>query len=79
MITKTFTSGAGGLRFKSQAGQIEHSIATASHRCDITSNGAVLSGRNNAEMGPANLIHASAYYSEYNKRFDLETTKFSNY
>ena len=30
----------------------------------------VLSGRNDAEMGPANSLHASAYYSEYNERFD---------
>ena len=37
-----FVSGAGGLRFKSDA-----------------------------EMGPANSLHAPAYYSEYNERFDL--------
>ena len=30
-------------------------------------------GRNDAEMGPANSLHASAYYSEYNERFDLIT------
>ena len=29
-------------------------------------------GRNDAEMGPANSIHASAYYSEYNERFDFD-------
>ena len=28
---------------------------------------------NDAEMGPANLLHASAYYSEYNERFDLNS------
>ena len=28
-------------------------------------------GRNDADMGPANSLHASAYYSEYNERFDL--------
>ena len=27
--------------------------------------------RNDTEMGPANSLHAPAYYSEYNKRFDL--------
>ena len=48
-------------------------LPTARHRCDISSKGAVLPGRNDAEMGPANSLHASAYYSEYNKRFDLTT------
>ena len=46
-------------------------LPTARHRCDISSNGAVLPGRNDAEMGPANSLHASAYHSEYNERFDL--------
>ena len=46
-------------------------LPTARHRCDISSNEAVLPGRNDAEMGPANSLHASAYYSEYNERFDL--------
>ena len=46
-------------------------LPTARHRCNISSNGAVLPGRNDAEMGPANSLHASAYYSEYNERFDL--------
>ena len=41
----TFVSGAGGPRFKSRAGQIKHSVA---HR------------RNDAEVGPANWLHASA-------------------
>ena len=36
----------------------------------ISSKGAVLPGRNDAEMGPANSLHASAYYSEYNEIFD---------
>ena len=31
--------------------------------------------RNDAEMGPANSLHASAYYSEYNERFDLNYQK----
>ena len=46
-------------------------LPTARYRCDISSKGAVLPGRNDAEMGPANSLHASAYYSEYNERFDL--------
>ena len=40
-------------------------LPTARHRCSISSKGAVLPGRNDAEMGPANSLHASAYYSEY--------------
>ena len=62
-----FVSGAGGLRFKSDA-----VLPTARHRCDISSKGAMLPGRNDAEMGPANSLHVSAYYSEYNERFNLK-------
>ena len=43
----------------------------ARHRFNISSKGAVLPGRNDVEMGPANSLHASAYYSKYNERFDL--------
>ena len=39
-----FVSGAGGLKFKSWAGQI--------HRCDISSKEAVFPERNDAEMAP---------------------------
>ena len=46
-------------------------LPLARHRCDISSKGAVLPGRNDAEIGPANSLHASAYYSKYNERFDL--------
>ena len=46
-------------------------LPTASHRCDISSKGAVLPRRNDAEMGPANSLHASVYYIEYNKRLGL--------
>ena len=35
-------------------------LLTARHRCDISSKGAMLPGRDDAEMGPANLLHASA-------------------
>ena len=34
------------------------------HRCDISSKEAVLPGRNDAEMGPANL------YSQYNETYE---------
>ena len=47
-------------------------LPTARHRCDISSKEAVLAGRNDAEMGPANSLHASAYYSECNERFDFD-------
>ena len=47
-------------------------LPTARHHCDISSKGAALRGRNDAEMGPANSLHASAYYSEYNERFDFD-------
>ena len=33
----------------------------------------LLPGQNDVEMGPANLLHALVYYSEYNERFDLVT------
>ena len=29
-------------------------------------------GLNDTEMGPANSLHASAYYSEYNERLDFD-------
>ena len=51
-------------------------LPTARHRSDISSKGAVLLGRNDAEMGPANSLHAWAYYSECNERFDLIFTLF---
>ena len=46
-------------------------LPTARHLCDISSKEAVLPGRNDTEMGLANLLHALAYYCEYNERFDL--------
>ena len=67
----TFASGSGGLRFKSRAGQIGRSVANGSPLLRYFFKGAVLFRRNDAEMGPANSLHASAQYSEYNKRFDL--------
>ena len=45
-------------------------LPTVCYRSDTSSKGAVLPGRNDAEMGPANSLPASAYYSEYNERFD---------
>ena len=55
-----FVSGAGGLRLESRAGQIDLMLPTACHRYDVPSKRAVLPGRNDAEMSPANLSHASA-------------------
>ena len=68
-------SGAGGLRFKSRASQIKYSVATARRRCDISSKGAVLLKRSDAEMGLANTLHASAQYNEYHERFDFDLMK----
>ena len=43
------------MRFKLPAGQIRHKmLPTARHRCDISSKGAVLPGRNDAETGLVN-------------------------
>ena len=53
-------SGVGGLKFTSRTGQIGHMVPTTRHRCNISSNGAVLPGRSDAGMGPANTLHASA-------------------
>ena len=47
-------------------------LPTARYRCDICLKGAVLPGRNDVEMGPANSLHALAYNSEYNKRFNFD-------
>ena len=35
-------------------------LSTARHRCNISSKGAALPGRNDAEIGPTNSLHASA-------------------
>ena len=47
-------------------------LPTARHRWDLSSKVAVLSGRNEAEMDTANSLHASAWYSEYNEKFDFD-------
>ena len=66
-----FVSGAGGLRFNLGPVKSNTVLPTARHRCDISSKEAVLPWRNDAKMGPANSLHASAYYSDYKKIFDL--------
>ena len=48
-------------------------LPTTRHRCDISSKEAMFFGRNDAKIGPADSLHASAYYSEYNERFDLNS------
>ena len=63
--------GAGGLRFESWASQIGHRVASGLPLLQHSLEGTVLPGRNNTEMGPINSLHASAYYSEYNERFEL--------
>ena len=73
---KPFVSGARGLGFISWVGQIGLWLSTARHRCNIPK-GAVLPGRNDAEMGPANSLHAFVLYSEYKERFDLINCSYS--
>ena len=65
-----FVSGARGQRFKSCAGQIGYSVASGSPPLQHFLNGAVLPKRNDAEMGPANSLHASAYRREYTESFN---------
>ena len=62
-----FISGAGGLRFKSRTGQIGHSVANGSPPLRHFFEWSCVAGRNDAEMGPANSLHAPAHYSEYNE------------
>ena len=63
-------SGARGLRFKSRQVKSDTVLPTARHCCN-TSKEAMLPGRNDVEMGPDNSLHASAYYTAYNERFEL--------
>ena len=65
-----FTFGAKGLRFKTHAGQLVHSVANDSTPLQHFSKGIALSGCNDAEMGPVNSLHATAYHREYEERFD---------
>ena len=51
-------------------------LPMARNSCDTTAKGAVLPGRNDAEMGPTNSLQASAYYSDYHERFDLNMSSF---
>ena len=59
------------MKLKSQADQIERSVANGSPPLRHCFELAALHGRNDAEIGPANSLHASAEYSKYNERFDL--------
>ena len=65
-----FVSRRGGQRVKSHT-----VLPMARHRCDISSKGAVLPGRNDVEKGPANSLYTSVYHSKYNKRFDFKPLK----
>ena len=58
-----FVSKAEGLRFKSLGGQIERSVANGLPPLRHFFKRAVLPGRNDAEMGLTNSLHALAYYS----------------
>ena len=56
-----FVSGAGGLRFKSRAGQMGHSVVNASPplRYYFFQSSCVAHSRNDTEIGSVNLLHAS--------------------
>ena len=56
-----FASGAEGLRFKSWAGQIGHSVANGSPPLQhFFERSCVARTHNDVEMGPANSLHVSA-------------------
>ena len=67
--SKEFVSGAGS----SNLGRVKSDtlLPMVRYRCNIFSKEAVLPGRNDAEIDHANSLHASTYFSAYNKRFDL--------
>ena len=46
-------------------------LPMAGHRGNIYLKKAMLPRRSDAEMGPANSLHALAYCSEYDERFEL--------
>ena len=64
-------SGMGGLTFKSQACEIGHNVENGSPPPQHFVKRSCLPWRYDAEMGTANLLHASALYSEYNEAIDL--------
>ena len=69
-----FVSGLGGLRFKSQAGQIEHSVANSLPQLQhFLKRICVACRRNDSEMGPATgyTLWRNTTYSKYNERFNL--------
>ena len=66
-----FCSGVESLSFKSLAGQIGHNVTNGSPPLQYFFKGAAFPRRNKKEIDPADSLHASAYYSEYNERFDL--------
>ena len=71
-VGRAVTREAVGLKFKSRAIQIGHSVVNSSPLLRHFFEGAVLPGRHDAKMGTANSLRAQAYYSEYNERFDID-------
>ena len=63
---------SGRSEVKIWTGQLNTVLPTAHHHRDSSSKGAVLPWQNDAEMGPANSLHALVQYRKYNKRFDLK-------
>ena len=53
------------------SGESDTVLPTARHRCDISSKGDMLPAGAMTGIGPANSQHASAYYNEYNEKFNI--------
>ena len=69
--SNAFVSGAVGLRFKSRAGQIKPSVTNGSPTLQHFFEKSCVAQAQWRGDGPTNSLHASAYYSEYNEKFDL--------
>ena len=58
--SNAFVSGAGGQKSNLRPVKLDTLLPTVRHRCDFSSNGAVLPWRKDAEMDPAYFLHDSA-------------------
>ena len=71
----TLVSGSRGLKFKSGLVKSDTMFPKARYRCNVSLKGAVMPRLNDAEMGPANLLHASAYYRVNKKKIIAKRIK----
>ena len=70
MITRSSLR-VGGLRFKTRADLIGHSVAKGLPPLRHFFERSCVEGCNDAEMDPENSLHDSGFCSEYNQRFNL--------